>query len=46
MLKCGGDVRVCTYYNGRHEFVPEIDENKRMICSGDVWDITKYESLP
>ena len=43
VLKCGADVKICTSFHGGHEFTPQTDENGKLICTEDVWDITEYK---
>ena len=42
-VTCSSNIEIVDYYSGEHEFSPQIDENGRLICTGDVWDITEYE---
>lgn len=42
-VQCGTDVKICMYTHGGHEFTPQIDENGKLICTEDVWDITEYK---
>lgn len=43
VLKCGTDIKICIYTHGGHEFTPQTDENGKLICTEDVWDITEYK---
>lgn len=41
-VKCGRNIKIVCYSRGEHEFSPQTDENERLICTEDVWDITEY----
>lgn len=41
-VKCNKNIKIA-FYNGGHEFSPQTDENGRIICTEDIWDITEYE---
>lgn len=42
-VKCGRNIKIVYYNNDGYEFYPQIDENGRLICTENVWDITEYK---
>ena len=43
VVVCSNNITIRSLAQGnRYEYTPQIDENNRLICTEDVWDITEY----
>ena len=42
-VKCKANIELTYNNRGRNEFLPQTDENGKLICDEDIWDITEYE---
>ena len=43
VVVCSNNITIRSLAQGnRYEYTPQIDENNRLICKEDVWDITEY----
>ena len=43
IINCGGDVEIYIVIRGGHKITLDTDENDRLICTPDIWDITDYK---
>ena len=43
IINCGGDVQIYIVIRGGHKITLDTDENGRLICTPDIWDITEYK---
>lgn len=43
IINCGGDVEIYIVIRGGHKITLDTDENGRLICTPDIWDITEYK---
>ena len=43
IINCGGDVEIYIVMRGGHKITLDTDENGRLICTPDIWDITEYK---
>ena len=41
-INCGNDVEIHISIYGGHRITLDTDENGRLICTPDIWDITEY----
>ena len=42
-INCGDDVEIYIVIRGGHRITLDTDENGRLICTPDIWDITEYK---
>ena len=42
-INCGSNVEIHIYIRGGHKITLDTDENGRLICTPDIWDITEYK---
>ena len=43
IINCGGDVEIYIVIRSGHKITLDTDENGRLICTPDIWDITEYK---
>ena len=43
IINCNADVEITLQIYGGHTIVLDTDENGRLICTPDIWDITEYK---
>lgn len=42
-INCGSDVEIYIFTHGGHKITLDTDENGRLICVPEIWDITEYK---
>ena len=42
-VKCKANIKITYSSYDEHELSPQTDDNGKLICNEDIWDITEYE---
>ena len=42
-VKCKANIKITYSSYGGHEFFPQTDDEGKLICTEEIWDITEYD---